>query len=93
VVNHPEKWKESGFTDIQKPPKRYGIIDLQSLSELCGFADLRDFQRSRRQWAEKGWRTGWRSAMIAGPKPLRLAVWHLLGTSRIGWVSKPCIAM
>jgi hypothetical protein len=23
VVNHPEKWKESGFIEIQKPPKRY----------------------------------------------------------------------
>jgi putative transposase len=32
VVNHPERWKESGFKEIQKPPKRYAIIDLQSLS-------------------------------------------------------------
>jgi putative transposase len=21
VVNHPEKWEESGFCEIQKPPK------------------------------------------------------------------------
>jgi putative transposase len=39
VVNHPEKWKDSGFNEIQK---RYSIIDLQSLSELSGFADGRD---------------------------------------------------
>jgi putative transposase len=43
VVNHPGSWKESGFIEIQKPPKRYGIIDLQSLVELSGFADVRDF--------------------------------------------------
>jgi REP element-mobilizing transposase RayT len=50
VVNHPERWKESGFKEIQKPPKRYAIIDLQSLSELNGFEDLRDFQRAHRHW-------------------------------------------
>jgi hypothetical protein len=53
VVNHPEKWKESGFSEIQKPPKRYAIIDLQSLSELSGFSDPRDFQRAHRQWVEQ----------------------------------------
>ena len=58
VVNHPAKWKESGFSEIQKPPKRYSIIDLQSLSELSGFADLRDFQREHRQWVEQGLENG-----------------------------------
>jgi putative transposase len=53
VVNHPEKWKESGFTEIQKLPKRYAIIDFQSLTELSGFADLRDFQTAHRQWVEQ----------------------------------------
>ena len=52
VVNHPGKWKESGFSEIQNPPKRYAIVDLRSLSELCGFADLRDFQNAYRQWVE-----------------------------------------
>jgi len=37
VVSHPDKWKESGFAEIQKPPQRYAIIDLRSLSELSGF--------------------------------------------------------
>ncbi len=53
VVNHPGQWNESGFCEIQEPPKRYAIIDLQSLSELSGFADLRDFQRAHRQWVEQ----------------------------------------
>ena len=44
VVNHPGQWKESGFAEIQKAPKRYAIIDLRSLSELSGVADLRDFK-------------------------------------------------
>jgi putative transposase len=52
-VNHPFKWMHSGYREIQKPPKRYAIIDLQSLSELSGLADLRDFQRTHRQWVEQ----------------------------------------
>ena len=58
VVNHPGEWKENGFTEIHKPPKRYAIIDLQSLSELSGFADLRDFQRAHRQWVEQALENG-----------------------------------
>jgi hypothetical protein len=53
VVNHPERWNGTGFKEIQEPPKRYAIIDLQSLSELSGFTDLRDFQRAHRQWVEQ----------------------------------------
>jgi REP element-mobilizing transposase RayT len=58
VVNHPGEWNESGFSGIQKPPKRYAIIDLQSLIELSGFADLRDFQTAHRQWVEQGLENG-----------------------------------
>jgi putative transposase len=73
VVNHPEKWKDSGFNEIQKPPKRYSIIDLQSLSDLSGFADVRDFQRAHRQWVEQGLENGlaarddrWSEAIAVG---------------------------
>jgi REP-associated tyrosine transposase len=73
VVNHPGQWKESGFSEIQKPPKRYAIIELQSLSELSGFADLRDFQRAHRQWVERALENGrtvrderWSEAIAVG---------------------------
>jgi len=58
VVKHPGQWKESGFSEIQKPPTRYAVIDLQSLSELSGFADLKDFQRAHRQWVEQDLENG-----------------------------------
>ena len=54
VVNHPGQWKDGGFAKIQKPPKRYAMIDLQSLSEFSGFPDFRDFQSAHRQWIEQG---------------------------------------
>ena len=73
VVNHPGEWKASGFIEIQKPPKRYAIIDLKSLSELSGFTDLRDFQRVHRQWTEQALENGlavrddrWSEAIAVG---------------------------
>jgi hypothetical protein len=59
VVNHLGKWKESGFREIQKPPKRYAIINLQSLSELCGFADPTDFKGDIASGLSGGWRTAY----------------------------------
>jgi putative transposase len=53
AVNHPGQWNESGFCEIQKPPKRYAIIDLRALTELCGFGELADFQRAQHQWIEQ----------------------------------------
>src|ERR1044071_955397 len=73
VVKHPAEWKESGFSEIQKPPKRYGVIHLQSLVELSGFADVEDFQRGHRQWVEEGLENGlanrddrWSEALAVG---------------------------
>ena len=86
AVNHPGQWKESGYSEIQKPPKRYGIIDLQSLSELSGFADLTDFQRAHREWVEHGLESGsairdecWSEAIAVGSLPFVEKVKNQLG--------------
>jgi putative transposase len=42
VVTHPLQWLHSGYREIQRPPKRYAIIDLRELTALCGFADSGD---------------------------------------------------
>ena len=39
VVNHSVEWAHGGYQEIQKPPERYAVIDLQELTELCGFAE------------------------------------------------------
>ena len=52
VANHPSKWAHSGFVEIQKPPKRYGIVDLRELSALCGFPEVRQFEEAHSQWIE-----------------------------------------
>jgi hypothetical protein len=72
-VNHPGQWNESGFSDIQKPPKRYAIIDLKILSELNGFTGVRDFQTAHRRWLEQTLESGhtvrddrWSEAIAVG---------------------------
>ena len=51
AVHH--QWNENGFCEIQEPPKRYAIIDLRTLSELCGFEDIEGFQTAHRQSIEE----------------------------------------
>jgi putative transposase len=52
VVDHPVKWVNSGYHEIQQPRKRYSLIDLSGLVALCGFSKLADFQQAHRQWIE-----------------------------------------
>jgi putative transposase len=54
VVNHPAQWAHSGYREIQQPPERYAVIDLQGLMGLCGFTAVGDFQQAHRQWVGEG---------------------------------------
>ena len=47
-----ESWLAGKRCEIQEPSKRYAIVDLRALSELCGFGELADFQGAQRQWIE-----------------------------------------
>lgn len=53
VVKHPAEWAHSGFREIQDPPERYAVIDLITLSTLCGFGAVPDFQKAHREWVEE----------------------------------------
>jgi putative transposase len=39
LVNHPAQRLDSGYREIQKPPKRYAVIDRQQLIEYWEFAE------------------------------------------------------
>lgn len=52
VVRHPAEWPHSGYREIQNPPERYAIIDLVSLSALCGFEAVARYQEAHRHWIE-----------------------------------------
>ena len=51
-MDHPEKWPFCGYNEIQHPPERYRIIDLDSLVSLMGFTELLDFQSAHRKWIQ-----------------------------------------
>jgi REP element-mobilizing transposase RayT len=52
AINDPIKWVHSGYREIQRPPKRYGVIDQQELRMLCGFATAEELRQAHRQWVE-----------------------------------------
>jgi hypothetical protein len=58
VVSHPGEWAHSGYREIQEPPKRYAVIDLEGLAAICGFTNPSDFQRAHREWIEQAMENG-----------------------------------
>ncbi|MGP1609765.1 MAG: hypothetical protein ACTS5G_03580, partial [Burkholderiales bacterium] len=53
IVRHPAAWVNGGYREIQHPPRRYALIDLDDLSASCGFASVGAFQQAHRQWVEE----------------------------------------
>lgn len=52
VVKHPSDWEIGGFSEIQNPPARYGVIDRQGLHEFCGIPKGESFAEHHRQWVQ-----------------------------------------
>ena len=52
VVNHPAEWEMSGYNEIQNPPDRYGVIELQALQQLCGFSNSDQFAEQHSLWVQ-----------------------------------------
>jgi REP element-mobilizing transposase RayT len=75
VVDHPRKWPFSGYKEIQNPPHRYRIIDLDRLVMLMGFTNLKDFQLAHKRWIEASLSAGdlereslWTESLAVGSK-------------------------
>jgi REP element-mobilizing transposase RayT len=50
VAKHPVEWEMNGYNEIQNPPDRYGVIDRQTLQQLCGYSDYDQFVGEHSQW-------------------------------------------
>ncbi|MDH5378013.1 MAG: transposase [Gammaproteobacteria bacterium] len=48
VVRHPEHWLECGYNEIQNPPQRYRVIDINALTLIGGFATFSSYQEAHR---------------------------------------------
>ena len=66
VVAHPCEWKHSGYNEIQSPPDRYRLINMESLVELSGFNNFSSFRQSHKAWIE---------TELAVDHALRIASW------------------
>jgi hypothetical protein len=81
---------DGGYHEIQRPPKRYAIIDLRELTALCGFADLGGFRLEHRQWVEQTLERGrtlrddrWSEAIAVGSLAFVESVKNELGSKAI----------
>ena len=70
AVNHPLEWPHSGYREIQRPPKRYAIIDVGALSSLFGLYN------SLAAWPRPGSATA--SFTTAASVTLRYVEFHTL---------------
>jgi len=52
VVDHPARWRVSGYREIQSPPKRYRIIDRKSLCALTNVASELALRTMHKKWVE-----------------------------------------
>jgi REP element-mobilizing transposase RayT len=52
VVRHPCEWPHCGYTEIQRPPVRYALIDRERLMALLGVDDSEQLSASYRSWIE-----------------------------------------
>ena len=50
VVKHPDQWSWSGYNEIQRPRKRYRIIDHARLQQLLNVDSNEQFAKTHRQW-------------------------------------------
>ena len=50
VVSHPSQWEAGGYRQIQTPPPRYRIVDLEALMDLCGIHKLETLQATLAEW-------------------------------------------
>ena len=73
VVRHPAEWSHGGFREIQSPPERYRLIDLDRLACLLDFSDVPSLQSAHRQWLEESLRNAgnkrdakWTEAIAVG---------------------------
>lgn len=73
VVSHPGEWADSGYREIQHPPERYRIIDLQALMGLLAIRDVSRLQCEQSGWIENALRIGpavrqdqWSEAVAVG---------------------------
>ncbi len=76
VVRHPADWLHGGYHEIQNPPDRYTLIDMNTLVTACGFRCEGDFRHAHCAWVEEALRLNalqrdarWSESLAVGTQP------------------------
>jgi len=86
VVAHPSQWRVSGYNEIQSPPDRYRIIDLEALITLGQFADHATLASHHQRWVERSLsqqktdrEPAWTESIAVGPQKFVMDMQARLG--------------
>ena len=58
IVDHPKKWKHSGYNEIVSPKQRYRLIDHKELSRLAAMEEDSTFSKHYQGWIENALKKG-----------------------------------
>ena len=58
VVNHPEDWPESGYSELFSKRQRYKTLDTNALMELLGIDEYEQLSMQRKEWVAKALDSG-----------------------------------
>jgi putative transposase len=91
VVNHPSEWETCGFNEIRNPPRRYGVIDMLGLRNLCGIPDPEQFCEQYQFWVQDAIENGktrrescWTESIAVGGTSFVEQIKSQLGIKAIG---------
>ena len=85
VVAHPAQWEVGGYHEIQRPRRRYGIVDRPALAEALGI-ELGRLAAAHRAWVEAALQSGerqrqarWTESVAVGGREFVTRVQRELG--------------
>lgn len=91
VVEHPSQWPFGGYNEIQKPVKRYSIIDQKALLDKCGAVDSVQFRHEHKHWVDEtvasgkvGKESAWSESIAVGSKDFVEEIRVKLGLKAMG---------
>ena len=90
VVAHPSRWRVSGYNEIQSPPGRYRIIDLDALIALGQFSSHATLASRHQEWVERSLNQqktdrepAWTESIAVGPKKFVVDMQARLGVKTL----------
>lgn len=91
VVAHPQEWPYSGYHEIQKPRKRYGLIDHERLADLVEVNDRDALRKIHLEWLDEKLNDGnpfredhWTESIAVGGETFVQEIQRGLGAKAVG---------